>query len=99
VKSWLTRERNKEWLLIYDNVDDLESFNITDFLPDTSLGGSIIITSRHTESARLGTELPLRLMEEEESVHLLLKAYGKEMQNTSSEGMNALVFPHLTTYS
>ncbi|RPB06363.1 hypothetical protein P167DRAFT_530999 [Morchella conica CCBAS932] len=42
---WLSQQSNREWLLILDNVDDLESFNIDSFIP-TCDHGTVIITTR-----------------------------------------------------
>jgi hypothetical protein len=43
--GWLEREGNTNWLLIFDNVDDVETFRISDFFLNSALG-SIIVTSR-----------------------------------------------------
>ena len=43
----------RPWIVVYDNFDDLENFdNIEDYIPDSSLG-SILFTSRHSDSADL----------------------------------------------
>ena len=73
VQAWFRREDNKCWLLIFDNVDDIETFNVSNFFPKTSWG-SIIITSRRPESARYGLSLPLEEMENEESIELLWRS-------------------------
>lgn len=44
-KEWLSREDNTDWLLIFDNADDLESVRIAQYFPDTSWG-HIVLTSR-----------------------------------------------------
>ncbi|KAH0602895.1 uncharacterized protein H6S33_008545 [Morchella sextelata] len=33
VKRWWAQEENDNWLLVLDNIDDLESFSIRDFIP------------------------------------------------------------------
>lgn len=76
--EWLSREGNTEWLLVFDNVDDLETFRITDYFPSLKCG-SIIVTSRRPEASRLGEGWSLPVMSERESVSLLQKAYGKEI--------------------
>jgi hypothetical protein len=36
VKSWLSHSSHRDWLLILDNVDDLQSYDITRYLPVTN---------------------------------------------------------------
>lgn len=45
VKRWLSRKENQNWLLIFDNVDDLEAVRITRYFPTVSWG-HIILTTR-----------------------------------------------------
>ena len=45
VKRWLSKEKNRDWLLIFDNADNLESICISKYFPTTPWG-HIIITSR-----------------------------------------------------
>ncbi|KAI5839105.1 hypothetical protein DFP73DRAFT_502168 [Morchella snyderi] len=72
VKRWFTRDDNRSWLLILDNVDDLESFDIGSFIPSPT-HGTIIMTSRRRECARFGTGILVDEMPEPEAVLLLLK--------------------------
>lgn len=44
VKQWFSKAGNSDWLLIFDNADDLNSIRISRFLPASS--GDVIITSR-----------------------------------------------------
>ncbi|KAI4232447.1 MAG: hypothetical protein LQ349_005006 [Xanthoria aureola] len=44
-KAWLSRADNTDWLLIFDNADDLESIRIAQYFPDTSWG-HVVVTSR-----------------------------------------------------
>jgi hypothetical protein len=83
VKRWLERKGNDDWLLVFDNVDDLESFRISDFFPN-SASGTIILTSRRPECARHGEELKLEVMNETESVTLLSKSFQRDI--VSSRG-------------
>lgn len=73
VKRWFTREDNRSWLLILDNVDDLESFDIGSFIPSPT-HGTIIMTSRRRECARFGTGILVDNMPESEAVLLLKTA-------------------------
>ena len=53
MREWLNRSDNTSWLLIFDNVDDLGTFRISDFFPNF-LSGFVILTSRRPECSRLG---------------------------------------------
>ncbi|KAJ6264629.1 hypothetical protein Dda_0778 [Drechslerella dactyloides] len=46
--SWLRMPSNSGWLLILDNADDLETFDIAEYLPNQG-SGAILITSRRPE--------------------------------------------------
>lgn len=71
VKNWFSAANNNRWLVIFDNVDDLESFDIGDFLPTAAENGKILMTSRRRECSRFGEELELDVMEKLESIELL----------------------------
>ncbi|PVG01072.1 hypothetical protein CPB86DRAFT_753787 [Serendipita vermifera] len=64
----------KDWLLIYDNVDD-PSLDLVDLLPQCT-HGSIIITTRNPSLGDLCSSTPLEMdvMSEEEAVAALLSA-------------------------
>lgn len=87
VKQWFRRPGNDKWLLIFDNVDDIESFNVSSFFPNASKG-TIIITSRRPECVRYGHQLLLNEMEEGESIELLSKSSG--MQINAEDGKCSL---------
>jgi len=74
--AWLEREGNTNWLLIFDNVDDIETFRVSDFFPNSALG-SIIITSRRPECSRLGEGWRVEIMGMRESIDLLSKSCGR----------------------
>jgi hypothetical protein len=48
VLTWLSIPDNHRWLLVFDNHDDLEQYNIKQYYPFAS-HGSIIVTSRSPE--------------------------------------------------
>lgn len=85
LKFWLSNEKNDRWLLIVDNVDDLESFGIWNFLPKTS-HGSIMITSRRPELAGIWTGIEVEEMSEEEAFDLLERCSNSEVE-IGSKGM------------
>ncbi|TVY37960.1 Kinesin light chain, partial [Lachnellula subtilissima] len=62
------------WLLVFDNFDDPNSFinkSIKDYFPQTG-EGSILVTSRHADTRRLGHHLEVNTMSLEEALELLL---------------------------
>ena len=68
VKSWL--ERNKDWLLILDNADDLEL--AADFIPLAS-SGHILLTTRTQFTGAVANSLEVEKMERAEGALLLLR--------------------------
>lgn len=82
VKQWFSQKENQHWLLVLDNVDELTSFDINDFIP-TASHGTVLITSRRKECIRLGKGLEIGEMLEPEAVLLLLKS--AELVNPDSD--------------
>lgn len=74
--SRITAElKQKRWLAIFDNFDDPDAFHehrLSWYFPRDGRG-HILVTSRHTGSARLGKSLELSTMTEIESLALLLQ--------------------------
>ena len=54
VKLWLQNPKHPNWLLILDNLDDLESWNHKEYIPGGS-NGSIVVTSRRLDLEWLGS--------------------------------------------
>ncbi len=55
VKRWLSSEKNAQWLVIFDNADDLRSLDITKYIP--TIWGHVIITTRDNAAiSSLGTD-------------------------------------------
>ena len=50
VQQWLKSDKNKDWLLILDSLDDLDSFDCRSLIPQCS-HGSIIVTSTLSHTA------------------------------------------------
>ncbi|KAM3548309.1 hypothetical protein MY1884_009233 [Beauveria asiatica] len=75
VLDWMSEEDNQDWLLVIDNLDDLESFDIEDFLPKVSFG-HIIFTSRRTSAGRLGQSINISVMSDSEAVQMLHRCSG-----------------------
>ncbi|SPJ79156.1 uncharacterized protein FTOL_07547 [Fusarium torulosum] len=72
VKGHFDDENCVEWLLIFDNADNLESFHLTDYFP---LGRNVhvIITSRDHKASELSPAgVLLEMMDPEDALDLLL---------------------------
>jgi tetratricopeptide (TPR) repeat protein len=68
------------WLMVLDNYDDPAAFvkNVLDYMPD-GINGHFLITSRHRDAERLGTEgtvVEINGMENDEAEELLLRRAG-----------------------
>jgi hypothetical protein len=86
VKSWFSKNENNGWLLVLGNVDDLNNSDIDTFIPTTS-HGTVIMTSRRTDSAALGIGLDVDVMEEEEGKALLSKSASLEGKYSTKVSM------------
>ena len=60
VQQWLASSKNKDWLLVLDSLDDLDSFDCRDLVPQCN-HGNIIVTS--TLSHLLGVFLEFQGLE------------------------------------
>ncbi|KAH0545468.1 hypothetical protein FGG08_000469 [Glutinoglossum americanum] len=77
-KRWfdLDANSNVNWLLIFDNADDLGSYQLTDYFP-LSMHAHIVITSRDPNARELTPDgLLLEMMEPSESRDLLISRAG-----------------------
>ena len=79
----------RSWLVVLDNYDNPQAFSargIKEYIPLTGKNGHVLITSRHRDSARLGQEIVVSSMTEDESVNLLLRreARGNEASESSA---------------
>ena len=73
VSKWLSMDGNDNWLLIFDNLDDLEVINQAKHFPN-SASGTIIITSRRRGSVQWGTgSFQVDGMEQNSALELLIK--------------------------
>lgn len=86
VKRWLAAEGNPGWLLVFDNLDDLESFDINNYLP-SCWHGTIIITSRRPESRLTRRGMEVQQMQDCEAQMLLLQSSHRELNEITEKGM------------
>ncbi|KAF8446552.1 P-loop containing nucleoside triphosphate hydrolase protein [Kalaharituber pfeilii] len=84
VKKWLTAKQNNKWLLVFDNLDDLESFDINDYIPSCDFG-TIIITSRRRESMQGRRGLEVHQMQNNEAEKLLLTSARLDLEKLAPE--------------
>ena len=69
------RKESGKWLAIFDNFDNpgcFEKHDIRYYIPKAEKG-TILFTSRHTDSERLGSVIKIAGMSEEQSLSLLLR--------------------------
>jgi hypothetical protein len=70
VSNWLSEPNNSRWLLIYDNYDDPDQYDIAKYYPSV-MHGSIVVTTR-VPSRLNGMKVNVRSMsKEEESLRIL----------------------------
>ena len=85
VHRWLSLPENNNWLLIFDNVDDIESFQIEGYFPKNSNGGRILITSRRSDFSGIAEASEIDGLQPEEAISLLLK-----LSSGGEQGMKAV---------
>lgn len=85
---WLSLSRNRSWLLIVDNVDDLEGWDVGSVLPNTHWGATIII-SRSSDLALYGDAIQVHQMDETPAMSLFSLTSGialnEELAGTYSQ--------------
>lgn len=83
VMSWLSRPDNRDWLVIFDNVDresgvdnaDPDAYDITRYLPGAD-HGSVLITTRLASLEQLGNSQKLGRFSREQTEALFQSRYG-----------------------
>ncbi|KAJ5458800.1 hypothetical protein N7530_010744 [Penicillium desertorum] len=85
VHKWLTHSENTKWLLLFDNYDDPDQFDISDYYPHTTSHGTILVTSRCPDRVGGKTLHIKELQQIEESLKVL---------QTRSERENVQSDPH-----
>ncbi|KAL2827973.1 hypothetical protein BDW59DRAFT_159931 [Aspergillus cavernicola] len=86
VLSWLAKEENTDWLLIFDDIgqelfdDSSEIDDLKAFFPPVD-HGSILITSRLRLSTETGTSHPVQKLESETAIQLLLQCSDLQLQS------------------
>ncbi|OHF04061.1 pfs domain-containing protein, partial [Colletotrichum orchidophilum] len=75
--TWLAYGKNNSWLLIIDNLDDLEIISLRDILPSTAWG-SVLITSRRSDLAITWQSIQVPMMNHDEALALLMRSSNLE---------------------
>lgn len=70
VSNWLCELNNSRWLLVYDNYDEPDAYDITKFYPPV-VHGSIIVTTRLPSKVNGSAVLVRSLKEEKDSLQIL----------------------------
>jgi NB-ARC domain len=84
--KWLSMKGNDQWLLIFDNVDDMEVIDRAKHFPKNS-SGTIIITSRRREIAHWGTgSFLVEGLEQNDALSLLLTRAHLDWKQLSAAG-------------
>ncbi|KAF8418318.1 hypothetical protein EV426DRAFT_679825 [Tirmania nivea] len=75
VQRWFSMPQNTNWLLVFDNFDDLDLVDIKEYLPLCN-HGTVIITSRRRDIIQPGRRgFEVEQMKTAEAIQLLLIAY------------------------
>jgi hypothetical protein len=80
VRRWLSHPKNTRWLLIFDNYDDPEQFNIRTYYP-FGTDGAIIVTTRRPDLVHGRTVRVQPIENIEESLEILRTRSGREGVN------------------
>ena len=86
VREWFTAPENSNWLLVFDNLDDLRSFNIDDYIPSCG-HGTVIITSRRPECIKQGRRgLEVDQMQPGEGMKVLMASAVLKYEDLTPKG-------------
>lgn len=70
VRQWLSDSRNTQWLMVFDNYDDPDQYDLQDFLP-LAPHGTIIITTRRPDRVSGETIYLKTIDDDEDSLEIL----------------------------
>jgi len=79
VLDWFNCQGNTKWLLIFDNVDDPDAYDIIKFMPDAD-HGSILITTRRRSFAHYGKDIQVTTVSQDEARSILSNTSGRTLQ-------------------
>ncbi|KAF2464786.1 uncharacterized protein BDR25DRAFT_319046 [Lindgomyces ingoldianus] len=98
VMSWLSQSDNRDWLVIFDNVDrecgvdnaDPDAYNITHYLPRGD-HGSVLITTRLASLEQLGSSQKLGRFSEKQAEAMFQSRYGGSCDSGESKELFRLL--------
>ncbi|RAK81455.1 uncharacterized protein BO72DRAFT_492283 [Aspergillus fijiensis CBS 313.89] len=96
-RQWLSYSENRNWLVILDNVNDLELYDFRQLLP-VKPWGSVLITTTRTDLTVTWKSVEVLEMDESECVDLLRKTSGLALKPKSEEVQSAKVLSNLLGY-
>lgn len=85
MEKWLASTGNDNWLVIFENNDDIGSVKLQDFVPTVEFG-SIIITTRRPEISYLGVGIEVGQIDKDAGISILLAGVGKDPVGVVQEG-------------
>lgn len=77
MSNWLSEYGNNRWLLIFDNYDDPDQYEITKYYPSVA-HGTIIVTTRQQGRVNGEQMLVESLKRIEDSIQILTTRSGRE---------------------
>ncbi|KAF8458729.1 P-loop containing nucleoside triphosphate hydrolase protein [Kalaharituber pfeilii] len=84
VKNWFAAKHNTKWLLVFDNLDDLESF---ESIPQLA-HGTVIITSRRRERVQGRRCLEVKQMDNSEAQKLLFNSAKPDFEKLTPDQLD-----------
>lgn len=83
--KWLSSTGNNNWLVIFENNDEIGSVKLQDFVPIVEFG-SIIITTRSAEISYLGVEVEVEQIDKDSGISILLASADRDPISVDREG-------------
>jgi len=90
---WLALEKNRRWLMIFDNVDrdiqsddDIQAYDVTSFVPPAD-HGSILITTRLPSLGEIGKSTEITRLQPDQAVELLSNRSGLHPSSSGTIGI------------
>lgn len=91
MRDWLGSENNSQWLVIFDNNDDLTSVKHTDLIPVGDFG-NVIFSTRNSELHQYGEGIEVGEIETEAGISILLGSAKMDPLALDSTGMVSITY-------